>query len=111
MNGRAFILTTRLRAILDTLPGGGTACGVLGERIVVVGGEGNPVSPLGVFEEVEVYSPALNRWTLQPPMVTPRHGMGAAVWDYVLYVPGGAWRELFAAVDTHEVLRFVPEDH
>jgi hypothetical protein len=42
-------------------------------------------------------------------MLTPRHGMGAAVWNNVLYVPGGASRELFGAVSTHEALRLVPD--
>jgi N-acetylneuraminic acid mutarotase len=96
------------RAPMPT-PRGGTACGVIGDRIVVAGGEGNPASPLRVFSEVEVYSPSLDRWTLQPPMLTPRHGMGAAVWNNVLYVPGGASRELFGAVSTHEALRLVPD--
>jgi hypothetical protein len=35
-------------------------------------------------------------------MRTPRHGLGAAVWDGVLYTPGGATVESFGAVDTHE---------
>jgi hypothetical protein len=35
--------------------------------------------------------------------------MGAAVWNDVLYVPGGAPRELFGAVATHEALRLAPE--
>ena len=87
---------------------GGTACGVVGDRIIGAGGEGNTASPLGVFSQVELYDPDLNRWTNQPPMTTPRHGMGAAVWNDVLYVPGGASRQIFNAVDTHEVLRLVP---
>lgn len=92
---------------------GGTACGVISGRIVVTGGEGNPASPLGVFSEVEVYDPVVDRWSMQRPMLTPRHGMGAAVWADALYVPGGATRELFSAVDTHEVLRLepIPGDH
>ena len=84
---------------------GGTACGVLGDRIIVVGGEGNTASPAGVFPEVEAYTPAVDRWESLAPMTTPRHGMGAAAWDGALYVPGGASRELFGSVDTHEVFR------
>jgi N-acetylneuraminic acid mutarotase len=92
------------RAAMPTARGG-TACGVIGERIIVVGGEGNPNSPLGVFSEVEAYDAVQDRWDPLPPMVTPRHGMAAAAWNGALYVPGGASRELFGAVDTHEVLR------
>ncbi|HWO22254.1 MAG TPA: kelch repeat-containing protein [Kofleriaceae bacterium] len=84
---------------------GGTACGVIGDRILVVGGEGNPGTPTGVFSEVEAYDAAADRWQALAPMVTPRHGMGAAVWGGALYVPGGATRELFGAADAHEVLR------
>jgi N-acetylneuraminic acid mutarotase len=83
---------------------GGTACGVVGGRIIVAGGEGNPDAQSGVFPQVESYDPAGNQWTALAPMPTPRHGMGAAAWDGSLYVPGGATTQAFGAVDTHEVL-------
>lgn len=83
---------------------GGTACGVVADRIIVVGGEGNPNDASGVFPEVESYDPAQNAWTTLAPMRTPRHGMGAAAVGGRLYVPGGADRRAFAAVATHEVL-------
>ena len=90
------------RAAMPTARGG-TACGVLGDRIVVVGGEGNPALPSGVFAEVEAYTPATDTWQTLAPMTTPRHGMGAAAWDGRLYVPGGATREGFGAVAVHEI--------
>lgn len=83
---------------------GGTACGVLGDRIVVVGGEGNPAVPSRVFAEVEAYDPAADAWAALAPMVTPRHGMGAAAWAGKLHVPGGADNDGFGAVAVHEVL-------
>jgi N-acetylneuraminic acid mutarotase len=83
---------------------GGTACGVIADQIIVVGGEGNAADPSGVFPQVEVYTPATDRWESRAPMPTPRHGMGAAAWGGRLYVPGGATRQAFGAVDTHEVL-------
>ncbi len=82
---------------------GGTACGVIGDRIIVVGGEGNPNDPSGVFPQVEAYTPTTNEWESLTPMTTPRHGMGAAAWDGRLYVPGGATQDGFGAVATHEV--------
>lgn len=116
--GRMGTLTSRSGQVFEYTPGGGwatrapmltarggTACGVLGDRIIVVGGEGNPDAPLGVFAEVEGYDAVLDRWDPLRPMVTPRHGMGAAAWDGALYVPGGASRQTFGAVDTHEILR------
>lgn len=83
---------------------GGTACGVVDDRIVVVGGEGNPNADSGVFPEVEAFAPATNAWESLTPMTTPRHGMAAAAWDGKLYVPGGATQQGFGAVNTHEVL-------
>jgi N-acetylneuraminic acid mutarotase len=72
----------------------------------VVGGEGNAAEPSGVFDQVEAYAPSTDQWRALLPMRTPRHGMGAAVVDGALYVPGGADRQGFAAVATHE--RLVP---
>jgi len=83
---------------------GGTACGVIDDRIVIVGGEGNRAAPAGVFAEVEAYIAASDAWDRLAAMPTPRHGMGAAAWEGRLYVPGGATRAGFAAVATHEVL-------
>lgn len=85
---------------------GGVACGIAGDLIVVAGGEGNPATQTRVFAEVEVYTVTTDSWEALPPMATPRHGMGAAVSGEVFYVPGGATREAFGAVDTHEALRF-----
>lgn len=116
--GRMGTTSSRSNQVFEYTPGGswasrapmptargGTACGVLGNRIIVVGGEGNPGATSGVFSEVEAYDAVMDRWDTLPPMVTPRHGMAAAAWSGALYVPGGASRELFGAVDTHEVLR------
>jgi N-acetylneuraminic acid mutarotase len=84
---------------------GGTACGVIDDRIFVVGGEGNPDTTTHVFPDVEAYTPATNTWEQLSPMVTPRHGMGAAAWGRALFVPGGATQDGFGAVDTTELLR------
>jgi N-acetylneuraminic acid mutarotase len=91
-------------AVADMPTGrGGTACGVVYGRLVVVGGEGNADDPSGVFAETESYDPATDTWTTLEPMPHPRHGMGAAVVDGGLYVPGGADVTLFGAVATHDV--------
>ena len=90
------------RAAMPTARGG-TACGVIGDRIYVVGGEGNPAVPSGVFPQVEAYHPATNTWDSLAPMPVPRHGMGAAAWNGSLYVPGGATTDGFGAVATHEI--------
>jgi N-acetylneuraminic acid mutarotase len=82
----------------------GIACGICGDQIIVAGGE-LANNATGVFDEVEVYTVGSDTWTAMPPMITPRHGMGGAVWDGAFYVPGGATVMAFGAVDTHEVLR------
>lgn len=84
---------------------GGMGCGVINDRLYVVGGEGNVAAPSGVFPQTEVFDPVADRWQSLELMLTPRHGMGAAVWEGALYVPGGASNESFGPVDVHEVLR------
>lgn len=91
------------RAAMPTARGG-TACGVVGGRLIVVGGEGNPAAASGVFPQVEAFDPAADAWQALPEMPTPRHGMAAAAVDGKLYVPGGATRQGFGAVATHEIL-------
>lgn len=94
------------RAPMPT-PRGGAAGGILGDRIFVVGGEGNPGAESGVFDATEVYDPAKDAWTTLEPMLTPRHGTGAAGIDGVLYIPGGATKKLLGAVATFEA--YIPE--
>jgi len=91
------------RAAMPTARGG-IAAGVIGGRIVVVGGEGNGDAASGVFPQTEVYDPAADQWSSLEDMRTPRHGMAAAGLGSDLYVPGGADVQGFGAVATHEVL-------
>jgi N-acetylneuraminic acid mutarotase len=118
LGGRAGSITSQSPLVFEYTPGGawvqktsmptargGTACGVIGDRIIVTGGEGNSAIASGVFAEVEAYTVSTDSWAALPPMTTPRHGMGAAVSGGVFYVPGGATKQGFGAVDTHEALR------
>ncbi len=82
----------------------GVASAVVGDVVVVAGGEGSNSDPGGVFPQVEAYRPSDDTWTTLDPMMTPRHGMGAAAIGNVFYTPGGATSQAFAAVDTHEAL-------
>jgi N-acetylneuraminic acid mutarotase len=117
LGGRQANITSQSPIVYELTPGvgwaermpmptarGGTACGVVGDRIVVVGGEGNSAVPSGVFPEAEVYNATTNTWATLEPMPTPRHGMGAAVVGGRMYIPGGANKQGFGAVATHEVL-------
>lgn len=76
-------------------------------ELFAVGGEGNTASDVGVFPQAEAYDVVTDTWRSVLDMRSPRHGMGATVVNGALYVPGGADRQGFAAVDTME--RFVPE--
>jgi N-acetylneuraminic acid mutarotase len=80
----------------------GCAAGVIGDVIYVVGGEGNPAATSGVFAQNEGYDVVADRWSTFEPMRTPRHGMGAAVVEGTLYVPGGATVMAFGATATVE---------
>lgn len=84
---------------------GGMASGVVNDKIVVVGGEGNTDAVNGVFPQVEVYDPALDQWSQLPDMPSPRHGMGAVGYAGALYLPGGASVQGFGATDVHEAFR------
>jgi N-acetylneuraminic acid mutarotase len=82
-------------------PRGGTAGSVVGGRLVIFGGEGSGTSTTGVFAQVEAYDPASDTWEALPDMLVPRHGLGAAVLDGRIYLPGGATRQAFGAVNDH----------
>lgn len=90
-------------AAMPTSRGGGAAA-VVGGELFVIGGEGNPALATGVYDQVEAYDVAADRWRSLDPMPNPRHGMWAAAVDGRIYVPGGAARQAFGAVDTHEIL-------
>lgn len=83
-------------------PRGGCGGAVLGGRIFVFGGEGNAAVTSGVFDTNEAYDPVANSWATLEVMRTPRHGIGAAVLGTALYVPGGATRQGFGAVNTSD---------
>jgi N-acetylneuraminic acid mutarotase len=74
-------------------PRGGVAGGVLYDRLFVIGGEGNQAAETGVFPDIEAYNPATDAWEAFPPLLEPRHGLGGAVLDGRLYLPGGAERQ------------------
>lgn len=72
-------------------------------RFLVFGGEGSEDDPNGVFDQVEMYDPTEDAWTSLAPMITRRHGTGAAEVGGKIYVPGGADVLGFGSIDVHEV--------
>lgn len=90
------------RAPIPT-PRGGVAGAVLDGKLLVFGGEGNADEASGVFDDVEAYDPVSDSWYALPPMLEPRHGLGAAALDGRIYLPGGASALGFGAVGEHTV--------
>jgi hypothetical protein len=89
-------------------PRSGIGAAVVDGVIYVFGGEGNPASPIGIFDEVESYHPEFDAWRSLPPMPVPRHGIGAAELDGRIYIPGGATVAGFGAVDTFDAFEPAP---
>jgi N-acetylneuraminic acid mutarotase len=85
---------------------GGCAAAELSGRLVVMGGEGNAADPAGIFSQTESYDPSNDRWRMDSPMRTGRHGIGAGVLGGRLFVPGGATREGYGAVAVNESFAF-----
>jgi N-acetylneuraminic acid mutarotase len=83
----------------------GVAAAVAGGRLFVLGGEGNAADPLGIFRQVEAYDPLSDTWTAEPSMLTPRHGIGAALQGADIHVPGGATMLGFGVTGVHEAFR------
>jgi N-acetylneuraminic acid mutarotase len=84
---------------------GGLASALLDGRIHTFGGEGNTASPNGVFDNHESYDPATNRWTVEQPMPTPRHGLAAVALGGRIYVIGGGPKQGLAQTAVVEVWR------
>ena len=66
-------------------PRGGYGATVVGDEIVVAGGE----APDRVFGNVEAYHPRTDRWRVLDAMAVPRHGIQAVACGGALYVAAG----------------------
>jgi uncharacterized protein (TIGR03437 family) len=71
---------------------GGLASGVLNNRVIVFGGEGESGTPEGTFRQNEEYDPATNTWRTLAAMPAPRHGLYGATLDGRILVPSGGPR-------------------
>lgn len=70
------------------------AAGVIENKIYVAGGRAGSVFIPNAFnlDLVEEYDPATDRWSLRPPMPTPRSAAAWGVYNGRLYVAGGEVR-------------------
>lgn len=98
----AFDFKTQTWTTLDTsLPTerGGFASAVLGNEILVIGGEGGG----DTYSAVEAYNPDTNAWRDLEPMPTARHGIQAAVCNGGVYIAAGGIKQGVGPSTTHEV--------
>lgn len=71
----------------------GHAAAVVGDWLVVFGGEVNPLRPpTFVYPHVEAFHFASGQWVSDVAMPVPRHGFGATTLGNRVYLPGGAVR-------------------
>lgn len=91
---------------LDTAlptPRGGFATAVIGDEILVIGGEGAG----NAYDTVEAYDTASNEWRTLTPMPTGRHGIQAVVCNDTVYVAaGGTTQGGSDPTNVHEVFAF-----
>jgi len=75
------------------VPRGGISGAVIGTQIVTFGGEGNPNSASGVFNQTESFDVATQQWAELTPMAVPRHGTSAVAVGGKIYIPGGGLQQ------------------
>jgi N-acetylneuraminic acid mutarotase len=83
---------------------GGLAAVGFDRWVFAFGGEGNVASVDGTFEDADLYDATANAWSALEDMPTPRHGIGAAIFNGRIHIPGGGPVENFSVTDVHEAL-------
>lgn len=100
----AFDLETQTWTTLDTefpTERGGYASAVLGDEILIFGGEGG-----GTHDEVEAYNPVTDAWRTLSPMPTARHGIQAAVCGNGVYIAAGGVKQGLGPSTVYEAMFF-----
>jgi N-acetylneuraminic acid mutarotase len=75
------------------VPRGGLSGAVVGNGFYTFGGEANPNTESGVFEETEVFDIETQQWSQLDAMAVPRHGTSAVAVGNRIYIPGGGLQE------------------
>ncbi|KAF5559123.1 kelch repeat-containing protein [Fusarium phyllophilum] len=73
----------------------------VGSKFYVFGGEGNPDTVTGVFDQSEAFDTEAQEWTELKPMAVPRHGTQAASVGGLVYIPGGGLQQDGKAVSVN----------
>ncbi|CAM1500382.1 Fc.00g095440.m01.CDS01 [Cosmosporella sp. VM-42] len=79
--------------ILMPVSRGGLSGDVVGNKYYTFGGEGNPNTLSGVFNQSEAFDFTTGKWTELAPMAVPRHGTHAAAAGNKIYIPGGGLQQ------------------
>jgi N-acetylneuraminic acid mutarotase len=85
------------------VPRGGASVTVMGKKIYVMGGEGNPAAVSGVFPNVDVYDTEKDVWSSEGNMTLPVHGTGAVTVGEKIYIPAGSLT--FSAGQTTQMMQ------
>jgi N-acetylneuraminic acid mutarotase len=81
-------------------PRGGVASAVVGDEILVIGGERGGLA----WSTVEAYNTTRNTWRTLEPMPTARHGIQAVSWNGGVYIAAGSKKQGGGLdTDVHEV--------
>ena len=72
---------------------GGISGAVVNQKLFTFGGEANPDTKNGIFDNVEVFDTDARMWTSLAPMQVPRHGTSAVAIGNKIYIPGGGLQE------------------
>jgi hypothetical protein len=81
-------------------PRAGTGTAVLGDEIIVIGGEGNG----NAYNNVEAFDTTTGTWRTLAPMPTARHGIQAAVCNGGIYIVDGGLKQGGGSVtNAHQV--------
>ncbi len=79
---------------------GGFASAVVGDEILIIGGEGGG----NTYAEVEAFDTEAQTWRTLAPMPTPRHGIQAAVCGGGIYLAAGGIKQGVGPSTAHDVL-------
>jgi len=75
------------------VPRGGISGTVVGNQFYTFGGEANPNTINGVFNETEVFNVETEEWSRLKPMAVPVHGTSAVAVGQMVYIAGGGLQE------------------
>ncbi|KAH7207900.1 uncharacterized protein BKA55DRAFT_600133 [Fusarium redolens] len=86
---------------------GGIYGAAVGDKFYAFGGEGNPNTSNGVFNQSEAFNTESQQWTELKPMAVPRHGTQAASVGSLVYIPGGGLQQDGKAVSVNGSMTFM----